>query len=49
MLTHERSTVFQVLLVVRDSVAGQVVTREIESMSSPKIVLKCQSARHRGL
>jgi hypothetical protein len=43
LLTHEWSTVFEVLLVVGNTIAGQMVTGEIESMSSPEIVLNIQS------
>jgi len=42
LLTHKWSTVLQILLVMRDTVAGQMVTGEIESMSSPEIVLNRQ-------
>jgi hypothetical protein len=43
LLTHEWSTVFEVLLVMGNTIAGQMVTGEIESMSSPEIVLNIQS------
>jgi hypothetical protein len=39
LLTHEWSTVFQVLLVMRDAIAGQMVTGEIEPMRGPEIIL----------
>lgn len=42
--THERSTVFEILFVVRDTIAGEVVTREIESVGGPKVVLRYQLA-----
>jgi hypothetical protein len=42
LLTHEWSTVFEILLVMGNTVAGQMMTGEIESMRSPEIILNCQ-------
>ena len=42
VLTHEWSTVFEVLLVVGNTIAGQMVAGEIESISSPEITLNFQ-------
>jgi len=42
LLTHKWSTVLQILLVMRNTIAGQVMTCEVKSMSSPEIILNGQ-------
>ena len=41
-LTHERSPILQVHIIMRDAVTRQVVTREIESVRCPQVILVCQ-------